>query len=110
VPWVFDALLGAPLAVRIAVSMALLVPLGLVLGGFLPLGVRVVERTNRRLVPWGWAVNGCATVVGTILAVIGGMTWSFTVVALAACAIYAAGVAALVAAERRARLAIPGGP
>jgi hypothetical protein len=48
-------------------------------------------------------VNGCATVVGTILAVIGGMTWSFTAVALAACAIYVVGVAALVAAERRAR-------
>jgi len=103
VPWIFDALLGAPLAVRIAVAISLLAPLGLVLGGFLPLGVRVLERTNRQLVPWAWAVNGCATVVGTILAVIGGMTWSFTTVALAACAIYAAGVAALVAAERRAR-------
>jgi hypothetical protein len=57
-----------------------------------------------------WAVNGCATVVGTILAVIGGMTWSFTAVALAACAIYAAGVAALVAAERRAQGASPASP
>jgi hypothetical protein len=109
VPWIFDALLGAPLGVRIAVAIALLAPLGLVLGGFLPLGVRVLERTNRQLVPWAWAVNGCATVVGTILAVIGGMTWSFTAVALAACAIYVAGVAALVTAERLAGAGSPSG-
>lgn len=102
VPRILDALLGAPIAVRVAVAIALLAPLGLVLGGFLPLGVRVVERTNPQLVPWAWAVNGCATVVGTILAVIGGMTWSFTAVAMAACAIYAAGVLALLGAEGRA--------
>jgi hypothetical protein len=99
-PRVFDALLGAPLAVRIAVSVALLLPLGLVLGSFFPLGIRMAERTNAKLVPWAWAVNGCATVIGTLVAVMVGMTWSFTAVALAALGVYCAGVAALWAAER----------
>ena len=81
-PLVFAQLLGAPLALRIAVSIALLVPLGLVLGGFFPLGIRIAERANPRLVPWAWAVNGCATVIGTLVAVIAGMSSSFTTVTL----------------------------
>jgi predicted membrane-bound spermidine synthase len=101
-PWVFDALLGVPLALRVVVSVALIVPLGLVLGSFFPLGIRMAERVNPRLVPWGWAVNGCATVVGTLLAVMAGMTWSFTVVALAAAAIYVLGVLGLFFVERGA--------
>jgi hypothetical protein len=104
-PAVFDALLGAPLALRIAVSIALLVPLGLVLGAFFPLGIRMAERTGRSLVPWAWAVNGCATVIGTLIAVMAGMTWSFTAVTLGALVIYALGVTALWASERRAQRA-----
>jgi len=97
-PRVFDALLGAPLPLRIAVSIGLIVPLGLVLGSFFPLGIRLAERVNPRLVPWAWAVNGCATVVGTLVAVMAGMTWSFTAVALAALALYVGGVLGLRAA------------
>jgi hypothetical protein len=85
----------------VAASIALIVPLGLVLGSFFPLGIRVAERLNPRLVPWAWAVNGCATVVGTLLAVIFAMTWGFTLVAALAVAIYALGVLGLVAAEWR---------
>ena len=29
------------------------------------------------LVPWAWGINGCATVVGTILAVIVAISWDF---------------------------------
>jgi hypothetical protein len=101
-PLVFDALLGSGLTLRVAVSIALLVPLGLVLGSFFPLGIRMAERVNPRLVPWAWAVNGCATVIGTLLAVMAGMTWSFTAVTLAAMGIYALGVLGLYRAERRA--------
>ena len=97
---IFDALLGAALALRVAVSIALLVPLGLVLGSFFPLGVRIAERVEPRLVPWAWAVNGCATVVGTLLAVMAGMTWSFTWVGVLALTIYAIGVGTLVLAAR----------
>src|SRR5262249_32631516 len=77
-PQVFAGLLGAALWLRVAVSIALLLPLGLVLGGFFPLGIRLASREHAQLVPWAWAVNGCATVIGTLVAVMAGMTWSFT--------------------------------
>jgi SAM-dependent methyltransferase len=106
-PHVFEALLGQPLALRVAVSIALLVPLGLVLGAFFPLGIRLAEQVNPRLVPWAWAVNGCATVVGTLLAVMAGMTTSFTSVALLALAIYTGGVLFLSLASRSRSPAAP---
>ncbi len=100
--FVFDSMLGAPFAQRAIVSVALLVPFGLVLGSFFPLGIRLASQSRAQLVPWAWAVNGCATVIGTLLAVMLGMTWSFTVVTLAALGIYVAGVGALWATRQRA--------
>jgi hypothetical protein len=41
-------------------------------------------------------------VIGTLLAVMAGMTWSFTAVTLAALGVYTAGVGALWAAADRA--------
>jgi len=92
-PVLFGATLGAALGVRIVVSIALLAPLGIVLGMFFPLGIRMVLDVNRQFVPWAWGINGCATVVGTILAVIAGITWDFRGVTLLALAIYGLGIA-----------------
>ena len=50
---------------------------------------------NPTLVPWAWGINGCTTVVGTILAVIVAISWDFRGVTLLSLAIYAIGVAAM---------------
>ena len=71
------------------------------LGSFFPLGIRMAERRSPQLVPWAWAVNGCATVIGTLVAVMAGMTWSFTAVTLVAMAVYVVGVTALWSVERK---------
>ena len=94
-PGLLEALLDRSLALRIAISFVALFPLGLVLGMFFPLGIRVVEEVDRRLVPWAWAVNGCATVIGTVLAAMLGMTVGFTIVTIAAAGLYVAGALAL---------------
>jgi hypothetical protein len=94
-PTVLGATLHQPLALRIAATVAILAPLGVVLGAFFPLGLRLVDALDGRLVPWAWAINGSATVVGTILAAAVGMTYGFTVVMVAALAIYAGGTLAL---------------
>ncbi len=96
----FDTTLGASLPVRVAISIALLAPLGIVLGTFFPIGVTMVAAMDRHLVPWAWAANGCATVVGTILAVILAITFDFRLVTLAALAVYTAGVTAISWARR----------
>jgi hypothetical protein len=88
------ALLKTPLHSRILASVLLLCPVGLVAGVFFPLGVLVMEEVDPRLVPWAWGINCCASVTGTVLAVLLAMIYGFQVVWLVAVAIYAAGTAA----------------
>jgi len=47
------------------------------------------------LVPWAWAINGCASVTSTVLTVVLAMNFGFQAVWLLSLFVYAAGVAAL---------------
>lgn len=94
-PGVLRLFMGNPLWVRVAVTVALMVPLGLLMGSFFPHGVRIVRELHPALVPWGWAANGCASVVGTVLAVVLAITWSFRTVTVVALVCYVGAVVAL---------------
>ncbi len=87
-----DPLLGAclalPLPGRIAVAVALLAPLGFVMGMPFPAGVSVVERIHPGFVAWGWGINGCTSVIGAIAAVVLAMAIGFTGVFLIAAGLY----------------------
>jgi hypothetical protein len=98
-PPIFEAFLQASASVRVVVTLALLLPLGLVLGGFFPLGIRALP--DQSFVPWAWAMNALATVVGTILAIIVAMTFGFVAVMIGALVTYVLGVLALGAAVGR---------
>jgi len=91
-PLLFRAFLGSSLAVRAAVSGVVLFPLGLVLGMFFPSGIQLVRLANEDFVPWAWGINGCASVVGTILSVVLAMSFGFRMVTFISLGIYAVGV------------------
>ncbi|MDB4433222.1 hypothetical protein N9166_00615 [bacterium] len=93
--WVQNQFLASPIAIRVFVTVAVLAPLGLVMGMFFPLGIRRAQEVHSDLVPWAWGVNGCASVTGGVLAVVLAMSHGFTQVWLTSVAIYALGVAAL---------------
>jgi MFS family permease len=91
---------GAPLGVRIVVAVVLLAPLGLCLGAFMPLGLLTVSRLSPHapeFVAWGWAVNGFASVVSSILAVILSMVIGFNAVLTLAIAFYLLAALTLIA-------------
>lgn len=93
-----DRLVGAPLAARIGLAVALIAPLGLCLGAFLPLGlttVAAVTSHRREYVAWAWSVNGFFSVVSSVLAALLAMSFGFTAVLVAAAGIYVLGAAAL---------------
>jgi hypothetical protein len=50
------------------------------------------------LVPWAWAINGCASVISAVLATLLAIHFGFAAVMLAAIGVY--GVAALAFARR----------
>ncbi|MGZ4795448.1 MAG: hypothetical protein ACXV8T_06115 [Acidimicrobiia bacterium] len=100
-----DAALDQSLTVRILVALAVLAPLGLVLGMFMPLGLTVVSTMSEHpdeYVAWSWAVNGVFSVIGSVLTTMLAMSIGFRAVQVMALAIYAVAVVAFLALRRRA--------
>lgn len=74
-PW-----LATPDAARIALTVLLIAPLAWLMGLPFPLALTRLGEEARELVPWAWAINGCLTVVGSILTVVLSMNLGFAVV------------------------------
>ena len=87
-PYARDLALGLGQPARIALSAALLLPLGVALGMPFPLGIAALSRLAPRLVPWAWGVNGFMTVVGSLIAALLSIRWGFDVTLLAGAAVY----------------------
>jgi len=88
-PWLFGRTLGLPLAARVVITVLSVAPLGLLMGVPFPKGIVSVGREAPELVPWVWGINGCASVISSILAMILSISFGFSTVLLLACATYA---------------------
>ena len=93
----FEAALGLALPLRLLVSVGILAPLSFLMGIPFPLGVRIVGETAPDLVPWAWGINGCASVVASVLAMVLALSFGFSWVLVGAGAAYLAGVVAMFA-------------
>ena len=87
------ALIDLPFALRIACTVALLAPLGVVLGMAMPLGLRRLERLYPDGVAWAWGINGIASVLASVLAITVAITLGYTAATLLALACYLAALA-----------------
>ncbi|MFQ6618887.1 MAG: SAM-dependent methyltransferase, partial [Fidelibacterota bacterium] len=67
---VFDIFMGTSVPLKIAISLLLIGLPSFFMGMPFPFGLKWVSRENKSFVPWAWGVNGCASVVGAVLAVI----------------------------------------
>jgi hypothetical protein len=94
-PSIFDVFLGTGFAVRVAVTVLLLAPAGMLMGAFLPVGMRVLTARAPDVIPWAWAANGVTSVVGSILCIVLAMGIGFRAVNAVALAVYILGVLAL---------------
>jgi hypothetical protein len=100
-PSIFQMFLGYALAARIVISIIVLAPIGFLMGVPFPKGLAVLNDQAPRLVPLAWGVNGCASVISSILATIGAMTWGFAIVLLAGAGAYAVALISLESTGRR---------
>jgi spermidine synthase len=94
-PRIFSATLGLPFPWRVTIALAVIAPLGILLGMPFPTGLRIVAEEAPTLVPWAWGVNGFSTVIGSVGAIVLGMAFGFLVVLAVAGACYLASVAAM---------------
>ena len=97
-PTLIDFAIPWPLTLRILLAVALLVPIGVLLGIPLPGGIRMVSATHPGIIAWAWGINGAFSVVGATLAVFLAMNWGFSVTLSIAALVY--GTAALTANAR----------
>jgi hypothetical protein len=88
-PPFFRALLGAPLAARLLATGLSLAPLGFLMGTPFPGGLAWLGQRAPGLVPWVWAVNGCTSVLASIMAAMIALSAGFSWVLAAAAVAYA---------------------
>lgn len=82
-------------AIRVAVTLLSLLPVGLAMGVPFAAGLNDLRRRGPRFIPWAWGMNGLASVLGSILAVILAMRVGFTSVLVAGALCYGIGALAV---------------
>jgi spermidine synthase len=108
-PHLFRWLLGGGLIFRLLASVIMLAPLGFLMGFPFPKGIRLTGKIAPRLIPWAWGLNGCASVLSSILAVMIAISYGFSWVLVAGGVAYALALAAIYAlTTRTGTLAGPG--
>lgn len=83
-----DLWLHWPQALRILVSIVIVAVPGLLMGIPFPTGLTAVKLRATAFVPWAWAVNSTATVMGTVAAVLLAMLFGFSIVLVSAGVLY----------------------
>lgn len=87
-PPIFQQLIGLPDAAKIGISAALIAPLAFLMGMPFPLGLSQVAKTMPSGVAWAWGINGCASVMGAVLATILAIHTGFVFVVVLAILLY----------------------
>ncbi len=86
-PFLLDKFLSFSILTRSLITMAIILPLGFLMGIPFPTGLRVLNDFFPEDIAWMWAVNAVTSVLGSILAVIiailFGFTWALLMGALA---------------------------
>lgn len=96
------ATFGWPEGARIALTVLLLAPMGFLMGQPFPLQLKWVEKNHSSFIPWVWSLNGAASVLGSVAAVVLAMTYGFNTVILlgTVCYLAAFGLGATVEIKR----------
>ncbi|MGQ0657795.1 MAG: spermidine synthase [Chromatiales bacterium] len=87
-PALFDWSGGMGDGGRILITLSLLAPLAMAMGQPFPLALRAVGERDSRLIPWAFAINGCASVVGAMLATLTMMHAGYIGAVVAAAVLY----------------------
>jgi hypothetical protein len=68
-PSIIYSTIAEPIGVKAAVSIAILAPIGFLMGMPLPTGMRLLKVHRPGYIPWMWAINGAFSVLGAVLAI-----------------------------------------
>jgi hypothetical protein len=82
IAWIVSGALSPSLKLstgwRVLITMMIMAPPGFVMGIFFPVGMSHLSRNGRSLVPWAWAVNGAASVAGSLGSIVMAMNFGYS--------------------------------
>ncbi len=77
---IFSFLLTQTESIKIAASIVLIAPLAFAMGIPFAMGLSELGSHSETLIPWAWAVNGCASVISAVAATLFAIHFGFTAV------------------------------
>ena len=100
--------IALPQVARVVVALLLIAPAAFVMGMPFPLGILLLTGTAEAEIPWAWGINGCLSVVSTLLATVIAVEMGFARVMIFAALAYGitflGGMAGLLSPEAFRRL------
>ena len=75
----FEGTTSQPLSVRILISLAIVIPVGFLLGFAFPTGMSLVKKIDSEPTPWFWGINGATGVLASVLGVMVSMALGINV-------------------------------
>jgi hypothetical protein len=87
-PLISSTMMVLPETMRIISAFVLAAPLAFFMGMPFPLGLATLQKSCPQLIPWAWGINGCASVLSAILAVLLAIDIGFNGVMLCAVVLY----------------------
>jgi len=85
-----SACVGWPFAAKVMLSIALIAPLGFVMGMPFPTGLRLLDAWHAPAVRWAWSLNAAASVFGAVAALFVAIYLGLTQALLTGSLLYAA--------------------
>ena len=87
-PPIFYGLVHLALWLRIVIAVFLIAPLAVLMGMPMPTGIRILSEHAAEIIPWAWGVNGAASVMGTVAALVIAILSGFNQALAAGSALY----------------------
>ncbi len=85
---IFNSMLDKSFPIRLFASLIIIAPLGFLMGIPFPTGIEMVNVFSPGLTPWVWGINGFASVLSSIIALMVAMKYGYTSVLMLACIMY----------------------
>ncbi len=87
-PYITNLFLGNSLILRGIITLTILCPIAILMGMPFPIGMRMLGENEKDIIPWAWCVNGAASVLSSILAIILALSIGFNAVLFLAALTY----------------------
>jgi hypothetical protein len=95
IPKLFSEFISISFPARVLMAIVFILPAGFFMGIPFPTALSWTSRHYPEFVPWAWGINGYATVIGSVLAVILALYFGFQAVLWISVAIYVIGYIAI---------------